>query len=302
VGELIEYIIVGKRRVDPSAVNPEHVVGPTSSIASIPIRCAAMNADIGICPATLLVDPMQADPSEVAAAGDAATAAGFTDASVWAFQLDGLADVGLHPHVLEAALAWAGDDPVAAAAEAEQFAALVAAHGSKLVAAVALAPTIADLDGARQQLDALARRVAHEGARVCVEFFAWSAITDLRLAWELVEPLPEVGLIVDTFHWHRQRGGPNVPLLASIPGDRIFYVQIADAAAEPTGDAETEAMTARLLPGDGVVDFAQFFAVLDDIGADPFLATEIFNPSLAAELGAERAAAAMRDTARSVLS
>ena len=260
-----------------------------------------MNTDIGICPATLLVDPMQASAAELAAAGEAATAAGFTDASVWSFQLDAFGGTGLRTHVLEAALAWAGDDPAAAVAEAEQYAALVGAHGSQLVAAVTLASTITDVDLARQQLDALARRVAQAGARVCVEFFAWSAISDLRLAWELVEPLPEVGLILDTFHWHRQRGGPNVPLLSSIPGDRIFYVQLSDAAAEPGADSETEAMTARLLPGDGVVDFAQFFAVLDDIGATPFVATEIFNPSMVAELGADRAAVAMRDAARSVL-
>jgi sugar phosphate isomerase/epimerase len=261
----------------------------------------AMQTDVGICPATLLVNPMQANATEVAAAGTAARAAGFTDASVWAFQLDALREVELHVHVLEAALAWAADDPAAAAAEAEQFAALVATHHSELVAAVTMSPTIADIDHARQQLGALAQRVGQEGARVCVEFLAWSAITDLRLAWELVEPLPEVGLILDTFHWQRQRGGPNVPLLRSIPGDRIMYVQIADAAAEAGPDAETDAMTARLLPGDGVVDFAEVFAVLDDLGATPFVATEIFNPSLVAELGADRAADAMRDAARSVL-
>jgi sugar phosphate isomerase/epimerase len=261
-----------------------------------------MNTDIGICPATLLVDPMHAGAEEISAAGEAARAAGFTEASVWSFQLDAFGGAGLRTHVLEAALAWAGDDPAAAVAEAEQYAALVAAHGSQLVAAVTLAPTIADVDVARQQLDALARRVAQEGARVCVEFFAWSAITDLRLAWELVEPLPDVGLVVDTFHWHRQRGGPDVPLLSSIPGDRIFYVQISDAAAERGADSETEAMTARRLPGDGVVDFAQFFAVLDDIGATPFVATEIFNPSLVAELGAEPTARAMHDAAQAVMS
>jgi sugar phosphate isomerase/epimerase len=260
-----------------------------------------MQSDIGICPATLLVDPMRADAAAIAVAGNAATAAGFTDASIWAFQLDAFTDVDLHVHVLEAAMAWAGDDATAAAAEAEHFAALVAAQGSTLVAAVTMSPTIADIDLARQRLGALAQRVAQEGARVCVEFLAWSAITDLRLAWELIEPLPEVGIILDTFHWHRQAGGPNVPLLASIPGDRILYVQIADAAAEPGPDSETEAMTARLLPGDGVVDFAPVFDVLDDIAATPFVATEIFNPGLVAELGTDRAARSMRDAALSVL-
>jgi sugar phosphate isomerase/epimerase len=260
-----------------------------------------MNTEIGICPATLLVDPMQAGAADIATAAQAATAAGFTEASVWAFQLEALADSALQTHVLEAALAWAGEDPAAAAEEAEQFAELAAAHGSDLVAAVTLLPALADVDVARQQLDALARRVAREGARVCVEFFAWSAISDLRIAWELVEPLPDVGLILDTFHWHRQRGGPNVPLLESIPGDRILYVQVADAAPEPGADAETEAMTARLLPGEGVVDFAQVFDVLDDIGATPFVATEIFNPTLVAELGVDGAAQAMRNAALAVV-
>jgi sugar phosphate isomerase/epimerase len=260
-----------------------------------------MTSDIGICPATLLVDPMHADAATIAAAGEAACAAGFTDASVWSFQLDGLADSGLRPRVLEAALAWAGDDAAAADAEAEQYAALVATHGADLVAAVTMSPTIGDLDVARQRLDTLARRVASEGARVCVEFFAWSAITDLRIAWELVEPIPDVGLILDTFHWQRQRGGPNVPLLASIPGERVMYVQLADAGPQPGADAETEAMTARLLPGEGIVDFAQVFDVLDDIGAQPFVATEIFNPGLVAELGADQTARAMHDAALAVV-
>ena len=136
---------------------------------------------------------------------------------------------------------------------------------------------------------------------MCVEFLAWSAISDLGRAWELVEPLPDVGVLLDTFHWQRQRGGPDVPLLASIPGERIHYVQLADAPPEPGADPETDAMTARLLPGDGVVDFAQIFSVLDDIGADPFIATEIFNPGIVAELGADRAARAMRDAADAVV-
>jgi sugar phosphate isomerase/epimerase len=50
-----------------------------------------------------------------------------------------------------------------------------------------------------------------------------------------------------------------------------------------------------------VVDFAQVFDVLDETGATPFVATEVFNPTMIAELGADRAARAMRDAARSVL-
>jgi sugar phosphate isomerase/epimerase len=48
-----------------------------------------------------------------------------------------------------------------------------------------------------------------------------------------------------------------------------------------------EAMTARLQPGDGVVDFASLIATLKQSGAHPFIATEIFNPGLLAEIGAD---------------
>ncbi len=255
-----------------------------------------------MCTATLLADPMNADAAEIAAAGDAAVAAGFRSASVWAFQLDGLAGCDLRVTVLEAALAWAGDDPEAAAAEVDHYAALVERHGSTVVLAVTMEPSIRDVAAARRNLAALAARLAPLGAQVCVEFFAWSAIDSLRVAWDLVEPLgPDVGLVLDTFHWQRQPGGPDHALLASIPGERIGFVQIADAAPEPLGPTEAEAMTSRLLPGEGIVDFARFFGVLDQIGADPFLATEVFNARLVAERGASGAAIAMREAAGTIV-
>jgi sugar phosphate isomerase/epimerase len=260
-----------------------------------------MRRDVGICPATLLVEPFSATDAELTAAAAAATTAGFTDASVWTFQLGGLAHTGLRPVVLEAALAWAGTDPAAAEEEVEQYATLVAEHGSTVVGAVTMETTIPDIALARHHLEALARAVSEHGATVCVEFFAWSAVRDLRTAWELVEPIPNVGLLLDTFHWHRQHGGPDWKLLSSIPGSRIAYVQISDAAASPMADPEAEAMTARLLPGAGVVDFAQLFDVLDAIGADPFMATETFNPAFVARVGVEAAANAIHDAVQSVI-
>jgi sugar phosphate isomerase/epimerase len=261
-----------------------------------------MSRDLGMCTATLLGDPMNADAAEIAAAADAAVGAGFREASVWAFQLDALAASDLRVRVLEAAMAWAGDDADAADAELDHYAALVERHGSTVVLAVTMEPSIRDVVVARRNLAALAARLAPLGAQVCVEFFAWSAIDSLRVAWDLVEPLgPDVGLVLDTFHWQRQPGGPDHALLSSIPGQRIGFVQIADAAAEPTGASETEAMTSRLLPGDGIVDFDRVCTVLDDIGADPFLTTEVFNARLVAERGALGAAAAARAATAAIL-
>lgn len=256
---------------------------------------------IGICTATLLTDPMAAGADDIRAAAAGAADAGFTSASVWAHQLEPVASAALRVDVLEAAMGWANGDESAAQAEAGHFADLVRAHGASKVVAVCMDPAIGDLDLARRNLASLAESVAAAGAQVCVEFLPWSAIPDLATAWSLVEPLgPAAGILLDTWHWVRQPGGPAFDLLGTIPGERIGYVQLCDAAPTPTGDLLTEAMTGRLLPGEGTVDFAAIHAALADIDADPYVATEIFNPALVEEQGAPGAAMAMRDAAQQV--
>lgn len=255
-----------------------------------------------MCTATLLTDPLNATEPQIRAAGEAAVAAGFSDASVWSFQLGALDGVDLDVAVLEAAMAWAVGTPEAAEAEIEQFAELVKAHGATKVGACVLEPVLPDFDAAQRNLGTLAERLGALGAQVCVEFLPWTAIPDLATVWRLVEPLPtSAAILLDTWHWQRQPGGPDPALLATIPGDRIGYVQICDAAAEPHGEPFAECMANRLLPGDGVVDFAEVFGILSDTGADPYLATEIFNPAMVAERGPLKTAVAMRDAALAVL-
>ncbi len=75
-------------------------------------------------------------------------------------------------------------------------------------------------------------------------------------------------------------------------------MQLCDAAAQPGDEVMHEAMTHRLLPGDGVVAFGALLGQLDAIGARPFFATEIFNPELVGTHGAEEAARMMAAAAR----
>ena len=85
-------------------------------------------------------------------------------------------------------------------------------------------------------------------------------------------------------HWQRQPGGPNLELLREIPGDRIPYVQLCDAPATAPGSGEeylAAALSARPLPGDGVVDIPAVLEALVTIDADPFFAYEQFNTELA---------------------
>ena len=186
-----------------------------------------------MCPATLLVDPMNATEPEIRAAGEAAVAAGFEDASIWAFQLPSFDGIPVKVVAVEAAMAWAGVDDGAAASEVEQFASLVQSTGATKVLACTMEPAVADLDTASRHLGALAERLGPLGAQVCVEFLPWSGVPDLATAWRLIEALPATaGITLDMWHWQRQPGGPNPTLLASIPGERIGYVQLCDVPAD----------------------------------------------------------------------
>jgi sugar phosphate isomerase/epimerase len=256
---------------------------------------------INICTATLLADPLGAGEAEVRAAGEAARSAGFTNASVWAQHLPALAGSGLTVGVVEAAMQWANGGGDEAGAEARYFTEAAAEQQATLVLAVCLEPSIEEVSRARQNLAGLVAAATAVGARVCVEFLPWTGVPDLATAWSLVEPLgPAAGIVLDTWHWVRQPGGPNLELLSRIPGERIPYVQLSDAGPVASGDVMAETMSSRLLPGEGVVDFAALFSTLADIGADPYLATEVFNPGLVQERGAAEAAKAMKTAAEAV--
>lgn len=249
---------------------------------------------IGMCTGTLLADAMAATEDQIRGTGEAALAVGCTEASVWSHHVPILAGLGLQITVVEAAMQWATGSADEAKAEAEQLAGLAASVGAPLIAAATFATALEDLGPARDNLAHLVDVAAGVGARVCVEFLPWTAVGTLARAWELVEPLGDgAGILLDTWHWTRQPGGPDLGVLATIPGDRVPYVQLCDAAAEAGDDLFAEAMSARLVPGEGVVDFGAVLGQLDAIGARPFIATEVFNPGLVRDRGAEGAARAM---------
>lgn len=270
--------------------------------------------ELGICPSCLVIDPMAPTAADVRAAVAAGAAAGFTHASFWSWHLDLLAEghglasacreveaVGLRIRAVEAATAWAGEDPGAARAEREQFSAVLAETGAGLVLAVALGAELTDPARAQANLASLADVAVANDATVCLEYLPWTAISDLASAWELIEPLgPAAGLTLDSWHWQRQPGGPNPGLLGAIPAARLTFVQLSDASHDPLDDVLTETMSGRLLPGDGVVDFALFLDTIAATGADPAVAVEVFNPALLREVGVEEAARLMYRTARLV--
>ena len=83
--------------------------------------------------------------------------------------------------------------------------------------------------------------------------------------------------MIDSCHFHTS--GSSLDLLARIPGDRIYSVQLADVPAD--ADAQmVNRMQDRLLPGEGVIDFAAFMAALNATGTTAPTGIEMFSAAL----------------------
>ncbi len=104
--------------------------------------------------------------------------------------------------------------------------------GTDLVLVCSNTQTAALDDDARAAADlaAMAERAGRRGLRIGYEALSWGR--HVRLwghAWRIVQQAghPALGLIVDSFHTLALQDDPAG--LADVPGDRIFFVQLADA-------------------------------------------------------------------------
>lgn len=133
------------------------------------------------------------------------------------------------------------------------------------------------IDRAAADFRELGERAARRGLRVGYEALAWGRhVNDHRDAWEVVRRAdhPHVGIILDSFHSLSRRIPSDT--IRSIPGDKIFIVQVADAPAMDM-DLLYWSRHFRNMPGQGdlpVVDFARAIAATGYGGP---LSLEIFN-------------------------
>lgn len=135
----------------------------------------------------------------------------------------------------------------------------------------------------------LGERAARRNLRVGFEALAWGRhVSDYRDAWEVVRRAnqPNVGAILDSFHVLSR--GTDLSALRSIPADRIFFVQVADAPRLQM-DYLSWSRHWRCMPGQGEFDIAAFMAALQATGYDGYLSLEIFNDRFRA--GSARAVA-----------
>ncbi len=139
-------------------------------------------------------------------------------------------------------------------------------------------PDTIDDDGrAAGQLAALAERAARRGLRIGYEALAWGArVNRYTHAWRLVERAghPHLGIILDSFHILAR--GDDPAAIRDIPGERIFFVQIADAPRMSL-DLLSWSRHYRCLPGQGDLDVAGMTAAVVEAGYNGPLSLEIFN-------------------------
>lgn len=133
------------------------------------------------------------------------------------------------------------------------------------------------IDRAAGDLHELGDRAARRGLRIAFEALAWGRhINDYRDAWEAVRRANHtaVGLVLDTFHILARKTDLNA--IRSIPHDRIFLVQVADAPLLQM-DYLSWSRHFRNLPGQGDLPLLDFMEALAATGYDGPLSLEIFN-------------------------
>jgi 4-hydroxyphenylpyruvate dioxygenase len=139
------------------------------------------------------------------------------------------------------------------------------------------ADSLGGIDRAATDLRELGDRAKARKLRVGFEALAWGRhISDYRDAWEAVRRAdhPHVGLVLDTFHIFAKK--TDLSAIRSIPRDRIFLVQVADA---PLLDMDVLSWSRhyRNFPGQGDLPLLDFVAALQTTGYDGLMSLEIFN-------------------------
>jgi 4-hydroxyphenylpyruvate dioxygenase len=166
-----------------------------------------------------------------------------------------------------------------------------------LVCSNTLPAAIGDDARAAADLHEMASRAQARGLRVGYEALAWGRhVNRWSHAWHIVQLAahPALGLILDSFHTLCLDDDP-API-ADLPGDRIFFVQLADAPRLAM-DVLSWSRHFRNFPGQGALDVAGFLRHTLASGYAGPISLEVFND----DFRAAPARLVARDGLRSLL-
>src|SRR3990167_4812479 len=123
----------------------------------------------------------------------------------------------------------------------------------------------------------LGERAGARNLRIGYEALAWGRhVNTWQQVWNIVRQAdhPALGVLLDSFHTLSLKGDPQG--IAEIPGDKIFFVQMADAPILAM-DVLEWSRHFRCFPGQGEFDLAGFLAPIIQSGYTGPLSLEIFN-------------------------
>ncbi|PWI08458.1 4-hydroxyphenylpyruvate dioxygenase [Streptomyces sp. NWU339] len=130
---------------------------------------------------------------------------------------------------------------------------------------------------AAAQLRELADLAQDSGIRVAYEALAWGRhVSTYDHAWRIVEAAghPALGTCLDSFHILSRGSDPKG--IEDIPGEKIFFLQLADAPL-PAMDVLQWSRHHRCFPGQGGFDVAGLVRHVLRTGYDGPLSLEVFN-------------------------
>ncbi len=137
--------------------------------------------------------------------------------------------------------------------------------------------SVPDADLRAEQLCRVGDLAAEYGLRVAYEALAWGHhVNRVGQAWQAVQDADHsaVTLAVDTFHMLARGDGASA--LHGIPGDRIGFLQVADAPMLDMNVLEWSRHF-RCFPGQGTLDVAGVVAATLEAGYDGPVSLEVFS-------------------------
>ncbi|MFG2460125.1 bifunctional sugar phosphate isomerase/epimerase/4-hydroxyphenylpyruvate dioxygenase family protein [Streptomyces sp. NPDC048523] len=141
-----------------------------------------------------------------------------------------------------------------------------------------VAPQAVDDDAlAAEQLSRLADLAQESGIRVAYEALAWGRhVSTYDHAWRIVETAdhPALGTCLDSFHILSRGSDPKG--IEDIPGEKIFFLQLADAPLMAM-DVLQWSRHYRCFPGQGGFDVAGLLRHVLSAGYEGPLSLEVFN-------------------------
>jgi 4-hydroxyphenylpyruvate dioxygenase len=149
-----------------------------------------------------------------------------------------------------------------------------------LVCSSVSADAVEDPARLAEQLSELADRARRHGFKIAYEALAWGRhVNTWSQSWDVVRRAdhPALGLCLDSFHVLSRTPEPEaIAGIADLPGDKIFFLQLADAPLMRM-DVLQWSRHHRLFPGQGDFDLALFVDHILTAGYSGPLSLEVFN-------------------------